>query len=113
MPFYWIGIPTPVSYITDTKDTVKFWSDRVLKEYKTKDQVHVEWVKQTLSVFDKLKNYVNEYHTTGVAWNPKGKPFAEVVSLQTESAAKNSSSASGSAGGAAPPPPPPPPPATF
>lgn len=111
--FYWIGIPTPVSYITDTKDTVKFWSDRVLKEYKTKDQVHVEWVKQTLSVFDELKNYVNEYHTTGVAWNPKGKPFAEVVSQQTESAAKNSSSASGSAGGAAPPPPPPPPPATF
>ena len=65
--------------------------------------------------FDELKNYVNEYHTTGVAWNPKGKPFAEVVSQQTESAAKNSSSASGSAGGAAPPPPPPPPPppATF
>lgn len=113
--FFWIGVETPVSYISDIKDSAKFWSDRVLKEYKDKDKVNVDWVNQLTKVFDELNTYVKEYHTKGPAWNDNGKPFAQAVE-EFNSTAKagpgelqqeNSADASGPPGAPVPPPPPP------
>lgn len=105
----WIVGDTPMSLIPEFKDSAQFWSNRVMKEYKDKDQKHVTWVSQFLNIFEALKAYVKEFHTSGPSWNnAKGRPLAEVLG-----ASQGTSSATGVGGGGAPPPPPPPPPASI
>ncbi|CAK9437183.1 uncharacterized protein LODBEIA_P15710 [Lodderomyces beijingensis] len=124
--FFWIAFPTPVSYISDTKDSAKFWLDRVLKDFKGKDKIHLDWVNQVTKIFDELKSYVKEYHTTGPSWNAKGEPFAEVVKKSGSQSSQASASAAaaaaappaappaaGAGGATSTPPPPPPPPASV
>ncbi|KAI5954306.1 SRV2 [Candida jiufengensis] len=111
---FWFGVPTPVSYVSDIKDSAKFWSDRVLKEYKDKDSSNVDWVNQLAKLFDNLKGYVKEYHTQGPSWNPKGKPFAQAIEDFESSSDKSTTSSSSSAPvSSSAPAPPPPPPASF
>lgn len=103
----WVVSNTPVSLIPEFKDSAQFWSNRVTKEYKDKDQIHVSWVKQFLALFENLKVYVKEFHTTGLSWNANGKNLADVL------AEKQTTSAAPAPSGGAPPPPPPPPPASV
>lgn len=101
----WILSNLPVPMISEFKDSAQFWSNRVIKDYKEKDPKQAEWAKQFIAIFEPLKAYVKEYHTTGPAWNNKdGKNISEVLSKAPVSAAPPA------AGGSAPPPPPPPPP---
>lgn len=117
--FSWIAGSTPVSTITDFKDAAQFWTNRILKEFRSTDPKSVEWVQQFLSVFDSLKLYVKEYHTTGVTWNDTtGEDFETVYErVSNEGSGASSSGATSSephsSGAGAPPPPPPPPPASV
>lgn len=112
----WVCVPTPISYIPEFKDSAQFWTNRVLKDHKTKagegDEVSkqwVEWVKLYLSVFDELKAYVKEWATTGLVF--KGdQEFLDAIK-EKSSSVPSSAPAPPSAGG--PPPPPPPPPADL
>lgn len=106
----WIVSDTPVSLIPEFKDSAQFWSNRILKEYKDKDQAQVDWVKKFLGIFDPLKDYVKEFHTKGPKWNNNGRPLADILS--SGSSAKPVSAPS-APGGAPPPPPPPPPPSNI
>ncbi|GBL49301.1 hypothetical_protein [Candidozyma auris] len=108
----WIVSDTPLSYIPEFKDSAQFWSNRVMKEYKDKDNKHVDWVKAFLSIFDGLRAYVKEYHSTGLAWNPRGATLGESLAAALAGATDTKKAAS-SSGGAAPPPPPPAPPANL
>ena len=54
------------------KDAANFYANRVVKENKDKNQVHLDWVKAFMAVLDELVGYVKQYHTTGLYWNPKG-----------------------------------------
>ncbi|KAJ2787684.1 suppressor of rasval19 [Coemansia interrupta] len=105
--FGWVAVsPTPVPHINEAKDSAQFYSNRVLKAWKGKDDTHVEWVKAFLSILRELAAYVKQFHTTGLVWNPKGQePTDALQSISAEPAASPAS-----AGGAPPPPPPPPPP---
>ncbi|KAH0584335.1 hypothetical protein H2248_009877 [Termitomyces sp. 'cryptogamus'] len=98
----WVVSPKPASHINEVRDSVVYYGNKIMQEYKSKDPKHVEWVKAFLVILDELKKYVLEYHATGLTWNPKG---ITVEAYQ-----------SGAKGAAAPappaPPPPPPPPAT-
>lgn len=114
----WIVTETPVSFIGEYKDSAQFWANRVMKDFKDSDKKHVEWVNAFLSLFDTLRDYVKEYHTTGPSWNASGKPLAE--SLAALKAAPSPSAPSAPAapsappsGAGGPPPPPPPPPADL
>lgn len=111
----WIVTDTPVSFIPEFKDTAQFWANRILKEYKEKDPKHATWVKEFLKIFEGLKSYVKEYHTTGAAWNPKGSTLEETLKNSSFSSPSSSSAAAPapSAGGPPPPPPPPPPPSNL
>lgn len=106
----WILTDTPVSYIPEYKDSAKFWSDRVLKEFKGKDDRHLQWVKQFSEIFDELKDYVKKYYTTG-PWNAQGKNLGDVI--ETLGSSEGIAEKGKTSGGSAPPPPPPPPPADF
>ena len=69
----WVIVqPTPSPYVKEMKDAANFYANRVVKENKDKNQVHLDWVKAFMQVLDELVGYVKQYHTTGLYWNPKG-----------------------------------------
>ncbi len=74
-------------------DAGQFYTNRVLKEWKEKDPVHVEWCRSWIQTLTELQSYIKQYHTTGIVWAGKTKATA---------AALNGAPSAG-----APPPPPP------
>lgn len=106
----WIVSETPVSLIPEFKGSAQFWSNRILKDYKEKDQKHVDWVNSFLQIIDNLRLYVKEFHATGPSWNAHGKPLEEAISkFDTSSQAQSKPAQPEPPKGGAPPPPPPPP----
>ncbi|TDL27574.1 hypothetical protein BD410DRAFT_740753 [Rickenella mellea] len=92
----WVEIePKPGPHVKSMKDASEYYGNKIMKEYKEKDAKHVEWVRAYLALLDVQQKYVMEYHTTGLSWNPRGRPLNEYTT----------------AGNPPPPPPPPPPPA--
>ncbi|XP_055331462.1 adenylyl cyclase-associated protein 2-like isoform X2 [Paramacrobiotus metropolitanus] len=99
----WIAVsPTPAPYIKEMIDAGQFYTNRVLKDYKDKEPMHVEWARAWIDVLQQLQAYVKKTHTTGVAWNPRGGDLSTVP--QSSSINRNLAT-----GGAPPPPGPPPP----
>eukprot|EP00117_Sycon_ciliatum_P047319 scpid66796/ scgid33803/ Adenylyl cyclase-associated protein 2 len=69
----WVSItPKPGPYVKEMSDAGQFYTNRVLKEYKEKDQKHVDWVKAYLGAMVDLVAYIKQHHTTGVTWNRQG-----------------------------------------
>lgn len=69
----WVSVaPTPAPYVKEMKDAGMFYTNRVLKDWKEKDGRHVEWVKNWVETLNQLQDFVKQYHTTGLVWNPKG-----------------------------------------
>jgi adenylyl cyclase-associated protein len=69
----WVVVsPTPGPYVNDMKDAAQFYANRVVKDYKEKDASHVKWVHSFSAFLVELFQYVKKWHTTGLAWNPKG-----------------------------------------
>ncbi|KAI0274390.1 adenylate cyclase associated N terminal-domain-containing protein [Russula aff. rugulosa BPL654] len=96
----WITVENkPGPYVTEIKDATQFYGNRIIKEFKEKDKRHVEWVRAFTAIFDDMKQYVMEHHTTGLVWNAKGISISEYKAAAPPAPA-----------GSAPPPPPPPPP---
>ncbi|WVQ93921.1 hypothetical protein IAU59_000999 [Kwoniella sp. CBS 9459] len=95
----WVQVePAPAPFVAEMKNATQFWADRVTKQFKETNPAAVAWAKAFSELLTTLQAYVKQWHTTGVAWNPKGSP------------APASIPAAGSApSGGAPPPPPPPP----
>ncbi|TKY90481.1 hypothetical protein EX895_000479 [Sporisorium graminicola] len=96
----WVAVePKPGPYIGEMKDSAQFYANRVIKDFKDTNKIHVEWTRSFIKLLETLKTYVLKTHTTGLVWNPKGG----------EAASFKSPSTAAPAGGAPPPPPPPPP----
>lgn len=111
----WIAVsPAPAPYVKEMSDSGQFFSNRVLKEYKEKDQNHVNWVKQWLQLLSELQAYVKQTHTTGVAWNStrQSKTF-DASRVSTSDSSSSSAPAPPAAAPSGPPPPPPPPMPSF
>nr|XP_026696116.1 adenylyl cyclase-associated protein 1 isoform X2 [Ciona intestinalis] len=105
--FGWIGYPkAPKKFVKESKESVKFYTNKVLTETKTGDKAteHKNWVNAFVNVFDGLHDYIHEYHTTGPSWNASGSPATETSTADAAPAAVPPPPAGG-------PPPPPPPPA--
>lgn len=100
----WVMVyPTPAPHVKEMTDSGQFYANRVLKEFKEKDETHVAWVKAWMEVLGELSTYVKKFHTTGVAWNCKGGDASSFMGAPSSAVAP-------------PPPPPglppPPPPST-
>lgn len=94
----WVLVsPTPGPFVADARQASEFYSNRILKEFKGKDQQHVDWVAGFHGFLTALQAYVKKNHTTELSWKGQGDAIA----------------IASSAGGAAPPAPkgPPAPPA--
>uniref|UniRef100_A0A3P9HHB5 Adenylyl cyclase-associated protein n=1 Tax=Oryzias latipes TaxID=8090 RepID=A0A3P9HHB5_ORYLA len=66
----WVAMaPKPGPYVKEMQDAAMFYTNRVLKDYKEKDKMHVDWVKAYVSIWTELQNYIKEHHTTGLTWS--------------------------------------------
>ncbi|EGD79805.1 adenylyl cyclase-associated protein [Salpingoeca rosetta] len=66
----WVTIaPKPAPYVREMKDAAQFYTNRVLMEFKDKDQSQVDWAKSWVAVLDGLYDYIKDIHTTGLVWN--------------------------------------------
>nr|XP_026696112.1 adenylyl cyclase-associated protein 1 isoform X1 [Ciona intestinalis] len=80
--FGWIGYPkAPKKFVKESKESVKFYTNKVLTETKTGDKAteHKNWVNAFVNVFDGLHDYIHEYHTTGPSWNASNVPSCETL----------------------------------
>eukprot|EP00056_Hartaetosiga_gracilis_P001451 m.44984 g.44984 ORF g.44984 m.44984 type:complete len:470 (-) comp10646_c0_seq1:1178-2587(-) len=69
----WVGVsPKPCPFIKEMRDAAQFYTNRVLKDFKGKNETHVNWAKAWVAVFDALHDYVKRVHTTGLVWNANG-----------------------------------------
>ncbi|KAE9968586.1 hypothetical protein BLS_002350 [Venturia inaequalis] len=126
----WVTIdPKPQDYVADLFGGAQLYGNKVLKEYKDKDEAHVEWVRSFYKLMRSLVSYIKQHHPKGIQWNPQGIDAGQALrEVQASELASRTSSTSttGTAvtanttappppplpgmGGSAPPPPPPPPP---
>uniref|UniRef100_A0A5S6R691 Adenylyl cyclase-associated protein n=1 Tax=Trichuris muris TaxID=70415 RepID=A0A5S6R691_TRIMR len=97
----WVTVaPAPVPFIAEMMDSAQFFLNRILKDFKDKDPLHKDFVRQWVDVLNQLRAYVKEHHTVGFSW--KSVPAGDALKL----APKGPSSVG-------PPPPPPPPPSDY
>jgi len=74
----WIMVqPSPTSYLEENIGAAQYYINRVLKEFKEKEKIHSEWTSSYTQILNELKDYVKKYHTTGLAWNPKGGDISD------------------------------------
>lgn len=103
----WVVVsPTPGPFVADMRGGSEFYSNRLLKEFKGKDQNQVDFVTHYNNFLKELQAYIKKYHTTGLAWNPRG---GDAASFQSSAPAASAAPS----GPGAPPPGPPPPPANL
>lgn len=90
----WIAMSgKPSSYIEEMLEAGKFYSNRILKDFKDKDEKRVQWVHALTDLWNQLKAYTSANYSSGLIWGSGGYPPV---------------APSPSSGRAAPPPPPPP-----
>lgn len=113
--FGWILQDKPAPYIQECRDSVMFWSNKVLKKYKddAENVAHVEWTKALILMCNELQKYVRQHHTTGVSWSKSG-PAATIEELKKKPGyppKPNTGAAAAAPPAGGPPPPPAGPPA--
>jgi adenylyl cyclase-associated protein len=106
----WILVaPKPTPYIVEMKDAAQFYGNRVLRDFKDKEPIHVQWVKAWIGTLLDLSEYVKEWHTTGLVFNSlkTSSEFSSCLGNGLSNATKGAAPAPPSAPGPPPPPPPP------
>jgi len=69
----WVMVEkTPGPHVAETRGSSEFYSNRILKDFKGKDETQVSWVHHFNTFLKELQTYIKNYHTTGLTWNPKG-----------------------------------------
>jgi len=104
----WVTVsPAPAPFVQEMNHAGQFYTNRVLKDWKEKSHVHVEWVKSWLQTLTELQAYVKQFHTTGLVWNKTGEDAINVS--KSPSQPKPLTGAPPPPPGPPAPPPPPPP----
>merc|ERR1712000_384787 len=87
----WVTVsPTPGPFVNEFKGNSEFYSNKLLREFKGKDEDQVQWVNCLKGFWTGLVNFIKKVHTTGLVWKNGGEDASKYI-------------------GAAPPPGPPPP----
>jgi hypothetical protein len=78
----------PAPFVKECIGSSDFWSNRIRKDFKGKDD---DVAKQQLAFCDNMKKllqdlaaYIEEYHKTGLTFNPKGVSMAEAAIRMTD-----------------------------
>jgi len=98
----WVANDKPVQYCQMMEEAAQFYTNKVLKEFRTKDTTQADWAVSILNLAKNLGVYCKTYQTTGLVWNKSG-PAATAKDLN----ARPKTAPKPGKGGAPPPPPPP------
>lgn len=99
----WVTVePTPGPYAAQFQGNSEFYTNKLLREFKGKDNDQVAWVEGLNGFLKGLVTYIKKWHTTGVTWNPKG---GDAIANAAGSGAAAPAAAAPAAGGPPPPPP--------
>ena len=74
----------PVPFIKECVGSSDFWSNRIRKEFKGKDDNQIAFCDGLKEVMNALAKYVEEYHKTGLTFNPKGHSLEEAAIRLTD-----------------------------
>ncbi|KAL8631388.1 hypothetical protein Q9189_002898 [Teloschistes chrysophthalmus] len=106
---FWVANETkPVETITEMLSSAQYWGNRVVQQYKEKDQTHIQWVQTFYRIFKSLTAYVKQHYASGLTWNPQG--IDPLQAIEEVNSPPQQQPPSGPTSGGGPPPPPPPPP---
>ncbi|XP_024875152.1 uncharacterized protein LOC112456686 isoform X1 [Temnothorax curvispinosus] len=71
----WVAVsPTPAPYVKEMNDAGQFYANRVLKDWKEKNKIHIDWCKAWVQTLTDLQQYVRQHHTTGLVWGKTAAP---------------------------------------
>ena len=74
---------TPAGFCKEAIASCEFWSNKIRKEYKGKDDKQIAFCDALKAVGNDLVAYITEYYKTGLTFNPRGVSLAEAaVTLQ-------------------------------
>ena len=93
--------PAPVDFMTSYIDGSDMWSNRIRKEFKGVSDDQILFCNLFKKALTELRAYVKEFHTTGLAWNPKGVSLSELRSGSPAAATAGTVSSASQLSGAA------------
>jgi len=107
----WVAVsPTPGPHVDESRSSSEFYSNKILMQYRhdqsEEGKTQVGWVTAWNTFLKDLRQWIKNYHTTGLTWNPSG---GDASSFAGKASSSSVPSAAPSSGGAPPPPGPPPP----
>lgn len=68
---------TPTSFIKESIGSTDFWSNKIRKQYKGKDETQIAFCDQLKQLIMDLSKYTKEYHLSGLMFNPRGIPLSD------------------------------------
>jgi len=69
----------PATFVKEVLGSTEFWSNKLRKEFKGKDDKQIAFCDNLKKLILELSQYIQEYHNTGLAFNPKGLSLAEAA----------------------------------
>jgi hypothetical protein len=87
----WVTVePAPAPYAKESAAAAKFYTNKILKQYRGKDEDHVSWVTALTGFFDGFEGYVKQHHTTGLTWgSAAGAPRPVTVAAASTGGAES------------------------
>ncbi|KAH1030730.1 hypothetical protein J1N35_042904 [Gossypium stocksii] len=68
------GMSMPIAHVEESWQMAEFYNNKVLVEYRNKDQIHVEWAKALKELYlPGLRDYVKSHYPLGPVWSASGK----------------------------------------
>ncbi|VUZ41886.1 unnamed protein product [Hymenolepis diminuta] len=69
----WVALSgKPCDYIDEMAEAGKFYSNRILKDFKDKDEKRVQWVHALTDLWHQLKAYISANYPGGLTWGSGG-----------------------------------------
>jgi adenylyl cyclase-associated protein len=78
----------PAPFVKECVGSADFWSNRIRKEFKGKEApLQIAFCENSKKLLLELAAYIQEHHTTGVTFNPKGVSIAEAAIVLSDTPA--------------------------
>lgn len=72
--FDWVAMgPSAGQYVEDMLGAVMMYTNKVLMEFRGKDENQVEWAQNLVAALKKLPEYISDHHKNGLHWG-RGSP---------------------------------------
>ncbi|PKA51365.1 hypothetical protein AXF42_Ash002730 [Apostasia shenzhenica] len=67
------GISLPITHVEESWQMAEFYNNKILVQYRNKDQDHVDWAKALKELYiPGLQDYVKSFYALGPVWGPPG-----------------------------------------